>query len=430
MSARWSLLMIAICLLYRLGSSSVSAQTTGGCQRPFIENSVTDDMEYYDMEYYDINEEVTVWCNIGYYPLSQTTTCVTNKRGDRHEWYPAVTCTAGCQRPSIGNMLSVTGDKEYYTADEWVTVWCNTGYYPTSQRTRCMKWGDDRPNWYPAVICRVTAGCQRPSMENMRSVPGDKEYYDINEEVTIWCNTGYYPKSQTMICVTNSRGDRHEWYPAVTCTAVCERPSIENMYNVTGNKQYYTINEEVTVQCNPGYYPSSQRTRCVKWGDDRPQWYPAVTCTGVTVTDVAITSNNISIWTSCSPECPSRWRFNATCCDETTSPPSCNSSSNARNVTFPSLKSLALYKITLTVRTPWETHPVWSSNVTTTGESDLPRERKDNDFMLPLLLWILIPFLLLLAVALAVIQFAMWIRKKRSKDKTQDDEAKTISMEE
>ncbi|XP_068128688.1 complement component receptor 1-like protein isoform X5 [Hyperolius riggenbachi] len=371
MSARWSLLMIAICLLYRLGSSSVSAQTTvtGGCQRPFIENSVTDDMEYYDMEYYDINEEVTVWCNIGYYPLSQTTTCVTNKRGDRHEWYPAVTCT-------------------------------------------------------------VTAGCQRPSMENMRSVPGDKEYYDINEEVTIWCNTGYYPKSQTMICVTNSRGDRHEWYPAVTCTAVCERPSIENMYNVTGNKQYYTINEEVTVQCNPGYYPSSQRTRCVKWGDDRPQWYPAVTCTGVTVTDVAITSNNISIWTSCSPECPSRWRFNATCCDETTSPPSCNSSSNARNVTFPSLKSLALYKITLTVRTPWETHPVWSSNVTTTGESDLPRERKDNDFMLPLLLWILIPFLLLLAVALAVIQFAMWIRKKRSKDKTQDDEAKTISMEE
>ncbi|XP_068121688.1 complement factor H-like [Hyperolius riggenbachi] len=251
---------------------SPAVTCTAGCQRPSIGNmlSVTGDKEYYT-----INEEVTVQCNTGYYPKSQTMRCVTNSRGDR-QWSPAVTCTAGCQRPSIGNMLSVTRDKEYYTADEWVTVWCNTGYYPTSQRTRCVtnNYGDRR--WSPAVTC--TAGCQRPSIGNMLSVTGNKEYYTINEEVTVQCNTGYYPKSQTMRCVTNSRGDR-QWSPAVTCTAGCQRPSIGNMLSVTRDKEYYTADEWVTVWCNTGYYPTSQRTRCVtnNYGDRR--WSPAVTCT-------------------------------------------------------------------------------------------------------------------------------------------------------
>ncbi|XP_073468081.1 receptor-type tyrosine-protein phosphatase T-like isoform X4 [Aquarana catesbeiana] len=120
------------------------------------------------------------------------------------------------------------------------------------------------------------AQCKKPTIDNVYSLSIDKEYYKKGEEVRVWCISGYYPSSDTMKC--NKPHNSQEWTPStVTCIAQCSPPIIPNMEYISVDKEYYNKNEEIIVRCQSGYYPSSDTITC-----DNPrssqEWTPSVTC--------------------------------------------------------------------------------------------------------------------------------------------------------
>ncbi|XP_068121696.1 uncharacterized protein [Hyperolius riggenbachi] len=264
----------------------------------------------------------------------------------------------------------------------------------------------------------VTKRCKRPDQDKPYTFSQDRDYYNPGEEVTVMCKEeGYRPSHQKVKCVAYSGRDDWEYSPS--CIERCKRPDQDEPYTFSQDRDYYNPGEVVTVLCKEeGHRPSHPNITCVTSGG-KDNWDNSPSCIGVTVTDVAATSTSISFWTSCSPDCPPGWGFTTTCCDETTSPPSCNSSSDGRNVTFSSLQPLALYRITTTLHSDETSHLIWSSNITT-QKSDLPRERTDDASMLRLLLWIYNPFLLLkllAAVTIAVIPGIPWKQQKYTRAK-------------
>ncbi|KAM5194350.1 complement factor H-like [Mantella aurantiaca] len=240
-----------------------------------------------------------------------------------------------CKKPAIENMRSLS--KEYYQKGEEVTVQCYSGYYSSSDTMRCDNPGTPQEWTPPNVTC--TVWCKKPAIENMQSL--SKEYYQKGEEVTVQCYSGYNSSSSTMRC--DNPGTPQEWTPPnVTCTALCKKPAIENMESVWKYKEYYYNGEEVTVQCNSGYYPLSFPIVCTNPGTLQEWTPPNVTCTEVTMMHWTVTSTSISVWISCSPECPDTWRFSVEHCPEPYNSRTCKTS-HGKNVTFTDLQPSTKY---------------------------------------------------------------------------------------
>ncbi|XP_068109248.1 C4b-binding protein alpha chain-like isoform X2 [Hyperolius riggenbachi] len=343
------------------------------CGRPTIANlgSLSADWQYYDRD-----TEITVQCKPGYYPSSAIMTC-SNPR-TAQEWSPpTVTCIERCKRPDQDKPYTFYQDRDYYNPGEEVAVLCKEeGHRSSPAFARCVA-SVGRYDWNPSPSC--IERCKRPDQDEPYTFSKDKDYYNPEDWVKVLCKEeGHRPSPEYVTCVTSV--GRDDWDKSPSCIAQCRRPTIENLERLSADKQYYDRREVITVHCKPGYYPSSARMTCSNPRTSQQWTPPTVTCIGVTVPDVAATSTSISFWISCSPECPPGWGFTTICCDETTSPPSCNTSSDGRNVTFSSLQPLALYRITTTLHRDGTSHLVWSSNVTA-QEPDLSREGTDNLIM-------------------------------------------------
>ncbi|XP_072269718.1 uncharacterized protein [Pyxicephalus adspersus] len=271
---------------------------------------------------------------------------------------------AQCRRPTIGNVQSLTNDKEYYNNGESVTVQCKSGYHPSSDTMTC-----DNPRtpqeWTPPTVTCI-AQCKKPIIENVESLTNDKEYYNKRELVTVRCKPGYDLSSDTMRC-QNPRTSR-EWIPhTVTCTAQCRRPTIRNVESLTYKKEYYNNGESVTVQCKSGYYPSSDTVRCDKPGTSQEWTPPTITCTGVTMMDWRVTPTSISARISCTPPCPDHWEFIVQCCPVRNyygNVISCTTS-NGKSVTFTDLHPFTLYRIDTTIDTEQMYYNLPSTDVMT-----------------------------------------------------------------
>ncbi|XP_072270109.1 complement factor H-like [Pyxicephalus adspersus] len=243
-------------------------------------------------EFYNKGESVTVQCKSGYYPSSYRMRC-DNPRTSQEWTPPTVTCTAQCRRPIIENVESLTNDKEYYNNGKSVTIRCKSGYYPSSDTMICHNPRTSQ-EWTPPTITCI-AQCRRPIIGNVGKITEDKEYYNKGESVTVQCKSGYYPSSDTMTC----EGPRtaHEWTPPiVTCKAQCAKPTIGNVQRLIEDKEYYNKGELVTVQCKSGYHPSADTMTCDNPRTSQEWTLPNVTCTGKCGWKTMIWGQNISMY--------------------------------------------------------------------------------------------------------------------------------------
>ncbi|XP_044132357.1 tyrosine-protein phosphatase 4-like isoform X5 [Bufo gargarizans] len=237
------------------------------CKKPSISNL---EKISPSKEYYNPSEVVTLQCEPGYYPSSDRIQCMYN--GERDAWSPTAVCIERCKKPSISNLEKISPSKEYYNPSEVVTLQCEPGYYPSSDRMRCMYKGE-RDDWTPTAVC--IERCKKPSISNLEKISPSKEYYYLYEEVTLQCEPGYYPSSDRIQCTYN--GVRDDWSPTAVCIERCKKPSISNLEKISPSKEYYNPSEVVTLQCEPGYYPSSDRIQCMNNGE-RDNWTPTAVC--------------------------------------------------------------------------------------------------------------------------------------------------------
>lgn len=167
------------------------------------------------------------------------------------------------------------------------------------------------PSCLLSLICLVLSGlgddsraggaaqCQSPAGEGM--IPAQKEFYDKCEYLYVTCETGYRlsPSYAWIRCINPQTC--YEWDQSLQCIEKCKKPSIENLRNISPYQEYYTAGEEVTLQCKSGYYPSSDRIRCVNNGA-RDDWTTTAVCIGVNVTDMRVTRTGISLTIVCTPD--------------------------------------------------------------------------------------------------------------------------------
>ncbi|XP_077323137.1 uncharacterized protein LOC143956838 [Lithobates pipiens] len=370
-----------------------SGNKAGGCQKP--DNVVSEEKTLYSE-----GDTLKVQCETGYRPSHDTITCVNRENGVG--WDYEAKCIAVCMKPTIDNVDSLSIDKEYYNKSEEVRVQCKSGFPPSSDTMRC----DNPPEWSPPTITCI-AQCTKPTIGNVYYIYENKDYYNNGESVRVQCNPGYHPSSDTMRC-----NNPPEWSPpTVTCTAQCTKPTIDNVYYIYQNKEYYNNGESVTVQCNRGYHSSSDTMRCnnpPEWSpptvtctaqcsppiipntlesiskykeyynkneeitvrcrsgyysstsstmrciNPRSSWEwtpPTITCIGVTMEDWRVTSSSISRRISCTPQCPDTWRFNVQYCPEPYNYYRSCKTSHGKSVTFTDLQPSSGYRIYTTLYT-------------------------------------------------------------------------------
>ncbi|XP_040216325.1 coagulation factor XIII B chain-like [Rana temporaria] len=160
-------------------------------------------------------------------------------------------------------------------------------------------------------------------------------------------------------------------------TAWCTKPIIENVYNISENKDYYNNGEEVEVRCNPGYYPSSDTMRCDNPQTSREWTPPIITCIGVTMTDWRVTSSSISVRISCTPQCPDTWRFAVECCAEPDNNGPCTTSQD-KNVTFTDLQPSSQYRIETEISTDQKTYNLEPIDIRTVDSAQCEKPTIEN----------------------------------------------------
>ncbi|XP_069819447.1 receptor-type tyrosine-protein phosphatase epsilon-like [Dendropsophus ebraccatus] len=73
------------------------------------------------------------------------------------------------------------------------------------------------------------------------------------------------------------------------------------MKNVRPYSDYYYPDETITLQCNPGYYPSSTTIQC-KDNGTRSVWTPPAVCIEVKVKNLEVTSTSVRVTIVCTPD--------------------------------------------------------------------------------------------------------------------------------
>ncbi|XP_077346721.1 uncharacterized protein LOC143995870 isoform X2 [Lithobates pipiens] len=318
--------------------------------------------------YYDIGETVTVKCPDGYRPSHPSVQCV-NTTVFSIDWNDRPQCIEMCKKPE-DLVMKMDPENKYYNIGDNVTVTCSVGYLPSHPSVQCVntfgfynQWNnrpycvalckkpevsmmtmdpektfyeigdtvtvkclDESRNSYPSVQCvqigssirwnnppKCIRYCKKPTLGNLSIFYVNKRHYNKGEWITVQCLPGYLPSSQIMQC--ENPHSSQEWAPpTITCIAQCKKPIIDNVDTLFLDKGYYKKGDSIKIKCNYGYYPTSSSMRC-----DNPhasmEWSPStVTCIGVTFTDWKVTSISVSFQFSCTPQCPDTWRFTVQLC--------------------------------------------------------------------------------------------------------------------
>ncbi|XP_040276642.1 coagulation factor XIII B chain-like isoform X2 [Bufo bufo] len=217
-----------------------------------------------EKDYYDVDEVVIVQCNQGYQTRVKRITCRWPESED--QWDPAPQCVEQCKKPNNNGNYTLSGSGNFYDVGQSATVRCSTGYQPLYERIKCVA-PRSRSEWDNDPLC--IAQCKKPYPDGTYSLSVEKEYYNVEEVVTVQCNEGYRPLVKEIRC--RRRGSADQWDRTPRCIPQCKKPESTGNYTLSGSGKFYDVGESVTVRCRTGYRPLYERIRCVAPGR-RSEW--------------------------------------------------------------------------------------------------------------------------------------------------------------
>ncbi|XP_056408555.1 uncharacterized protein LOC130312489 [Hyla sarda] len=213
----------------------------------------------------------------------------------------------------------------------------------------------------------------------------------------------------------------------------CQNPSIRNVEKLSPYKDYYNWGEEVTLQCNPGHYPSSDKIRCMRLGG-RSFWRPSAVCIEVKVTIVEVTSSSIRLSIVCTPEqCRNDWTsYISSCILQKDFYTECKYGSGEK--IFSNLELFTQYDIVFSQRSDQSSVTVEKLYIKT-AETDLTvRNSTESSIMtsdVTSIHGIIIPIFLVKLLILVVLIMVQWIvmdRKSLDTDLDKNEESKRNSI--
>ncbi|XP_043856159.1 complement factor H isoform X2 [Dromiciops gliroides] len=160
---------------------------------------------------------------------------------------------------------SIDPDQEF-TFGQVVQFECNPGFKLKGPREiHCSTGGD----WNEQEPQCVEISCEVPHIENGQLLVV-KSIYKENERLQYKCYPGF---------AYNERGDaictKYGWTPDISCREItCDPPRLANG-NVYPQANKYIGDEEISYQCNKGYYPplTGNKAKCTPEG-----WLPIPRC--------------------------------------------------------------------------------------------------------------------------------------------------------
>ncbi|XP_029427756.1 uncharacterized protein LOC115073462 [Rhinatrema bivittatum] len=205
-------------------------------------------------EFYDIDEEVNLSCSSGYQPSEPSIKCII--QGEKHGWNDtSVRCIEKCTKPQTYNRnVQFTPDREFYNIDEEVTLSCSTyGLEPSEPAVKCLRQGN-RSVWNQTSIwCIGKCGKYQIQDSHIRLHP-DKSYYSSSEFVHVSCTEGYELLQSVHTISCFRHSTWNTWSDSVSCIENCKNFYYwDNRLQFTPKKASYASSESVTVTCPPGY---------------------------------------------------------------------------------------------------------------------------------------------------------------------------------
>nr|XP_028590270.1 C4b-binding protein alpha chain-like [Podarcis muralis] len=209
---------------------------------------------YGEKEYYNIGDEVTIQCDIGYILIGSPKI---NYIGGK-QWLPNIpTCALiMCANPVVPDGIKLSGFRDSYTYGSSITFECKIGYFLIgSYFIRC----EENGSWVPEVpSCKkiYPENCGAPVMPKGSVYPLQSEY-KIGDTVTVYCHPNHSFFDETTKMTVKCIG-YNQWEPSIQPCFSRTSPDTTELYIrngriIYGEKEYYNIGDEVTIQCDIGY---------------------------------------------------------------------------------------------------------------------------------------------------------------------------------
>ncbi|XP_047376747.1 complement receptor type 2-like [Sciurus carolinensis] len=209
----------------------------------------------------ELGSTITYSCNEGYRLIGDSSaTCIILDNTVIWDKNMPFCESIPCESPpaiSNGDFYSSSGDTFYYGIV--VTYHCNVGphgeklfdlvgeksIYCTSQDNQVGVWSSPPPQCIPQVKCPF------PEIENGIMESGFKPSFFLNDTVVFKCKPGFTMKGSNIVwCQSNSK-----WNPPLpACFRGClPPPHIHHGNYNKRDKELFTIGQEVSYSCEPGY---------------------------------------------------------------------------------------------------------------------------------------------------------------------------------
>ncbi|CAI5777756.1 Hypothetical predicted protein [Podarcis lilfordi] len=182
---------------------------------------------------------------------TNTTTCINGS------WTPlSDPCHVMCANPVVPDGIKLSGFRDSYTYGSSITFECKIGYFLIgSYFIRC----EENGSWVPEVpSCKkiYPENCGAPVMPKGSVYPLQSEY-TIGDTITVYCHPNHSFFDETTKMTVKCKG-YNQWDPSIQPCFSRTSPDTTELYIrngriIYGEKEYYNIGDEVTIQCDIGY---------------------------------------------------------------------------------------------------------------------------------------------------------------------------------
>ncbi|XP_042660810.1 receptor-type tyrosine-protein phosphatase kappa [Tyto alba] len=241
---------------------------------------------------YAVNDSVQLSCAGDYVPSVPQIRCISS--GTQTLWDGTATCKETCRQPQLDAMLHFTPKQGFYGLHEEITVSCFREHHPPLAVIRCAKgtfpaWRDTwevkdiQGTWHGVTkdLQCSTEKCSKPRWDEKLRFPSNKNYYQMNEELTLTCRTNLKPSFPSVMCAREflqvhfgrpvyrvtwwGRSSTSTWMrieKAVECIVMCQRPQLDSSLQLAPDQESYKKNEKVALSCPEGFQPSFTEIKC------------------------------------------------------------------------------------------------------------------------------------------------------------------------
>ncbi|XP_030417501.1 complement receptor type 2-like isoform X1 [Gopherus evgoodei] len=168
---------------------------------------------------------------------------------------PVPECKACEPPAHIANGQDNRGWKNVFLIGSSVSYSCNRGWLLVGVSSiRCTAGDGGTPRWdAPVPECKEIPRCPNPVIENGKQISIRETEYTVGNRVEFQCESGYILEgSKSIKCQTNGKWDPP--VPSCIKVG-CPKPDVQNggMVIALDEKEWYDMNENVTFKCFPGY---------------------------------------------------------------------------------------------------------------------------------------------------------------------------------